>query len=339
MEERSRRRPRPGPAGRAARRRCVRRRSRAPRRGGRRSSACATSASGSARHGAGDEALAEVAVVAHRVGGAADDARIVDVDRVGDDGRGGVGARCARRQHRHRVGDAEREAAPAPARGGDAAHRRSGVDREAAVERQAGEAVRRVGEEADLERRARREMEGDVAAVVDVGATDPRLGEGADQLLGDAAGHRRHRRDEAAAAGMRPAGRDHAPRDRAGGRGRRAGRRRQVEAQQRQLGDQLLEHAAKAQPGAIDALGGGAALAFGEDDAVDRPVLEVPAAVAELRPDRAAHRRASAQPVERPGIARRAFDRAPCARRRSPARAAAPGPCGRRARGSRRGAS
>ena len=88
---------------------------------------------GQRRHGAGDETLAEVAVVAHRVGRAADDARIVDVDRIGDDGGGGVGPRCARRQHRHRVGDAEREAAPAPARGGDAAHRRRGADREAAV--------------------------------------------------------------------------------------------------------------------------------------------------------------------------------------------------------------
>ena len=124
----------------------------------------------------------------------------------------------------------------------------------------------------------------------------PRLGEGADQLLGDAAGHRRHRRDEAAAA-RHAAGRPRpcaARPGRAGAAAAPAGDDRSS-AQQRQLGDQLVEHAAKAQPGALDALGGGAALAVGEDDAVDRPVLEVPAAVAELRPDARRSPRASAQ--------------------------------------------
>ena len=162
----------------------------------------------------GDEAVAEVAVVAHRAGGRADDARVVDVDGIGDDRRCRVGDRSGRGEDGDAVGDAEREAAPAPARGRDAAHRRRGVDGEAAVERQAGQAVRRVGDDADVERGARREVQCDVAAVVDGGARDAGSAEGADQLLGDAAGDRGHRRDEAAVVAMRTARRDHAPRDR-----------------------------------------------------------------------------------------------------------------------------
>ena len=47
---------------------------------------------GQRRHGAGDEAVAEIAVVAHRARGATDDARIGDVDGIGHDRRGRVGA-------------------------------------------------------------------------------------------------------------------------------------------------------------------------------------------------------------------------------------------------------
>ncbi len=51
------------------------------------------------------------------------------VDRVGDHGGGRVRHGRCPRQHRDGVGDAEGEAAAAPAAGGDAAHRHGGGDR------------------------------------------------------------------------------------------------------------------------------------------------------------------------------------------------------------------
>ena len=241
------------------------------------------------RHGAGDETLAQIADVADGAGRAAGDARIVEIDGVGDDGGRRVGRRRARGEHGDRIGDAEREAAPAPARGGDAAHGGSAVDDEATIRRQAGEAVCRVIDEADVELRPRCEMQGDVAAVVDVGAVDAGVVEAADQALGNAAGNGRHRRDEAAALGMAATGGDHASRDRATRRHACAIGRRQVETQRRQLCDELVEHATKAFPGAFDACGRGTRFAFGRENAIDRAVLEVPAAVGELRAHRATH--------------------------------------------------
>ena len=71
---------------------------------------------------------------------------------------------------------------------------------------------------------------------------------------------------------------DHSARDSTArpdrGRGRRAG---EIGAQQRQLGDELGEHAVESRPGLLDRGGHGVALALGADDAVDRAVLEVPA--------------------------------------------------------------
>ena len=75
------------------------------------------------RHRERDEAIAEVAVVAHAAGGRANDARVVDVDRIGDDRRCGIGRGRGRREDGDAVGDAKREAAAAPARRRDAAHR------------------------------------------------------------------------------------------------------------------------------------------------------------------------------------------------------------------------
>ena len=85
------------------------------------------------------------------------------VDGVGDQRRRRIGRRRVLRQHGHRIGDAQRKAAAAPAAGGDAAHRIGGADDEAV-----GKAVAGAGD-----RRARlvagRKMDRDVAAIVDIG--------------------------------------------------------------------------------------------------------------------------------------------------------------------------
>ena len=197
-------------------------------------SAVATTRRQQAADGAGHETLAEIAVVAQRVAGARGCADRRRRPRWRSTVAAASAADARRRQHRHAVGDAEREAAAAPARRRDAAHRRCGVDREAAVERRrrgrARSSATRSANTPTPKRAARREVQRDVAAVVDVGAVDARIVEAPDQLLGDAAGHRGHRGDEATGGRMRPAGGDHAARDRAArrhrapadGRGRRA---------------------------------------------------------------------------------------------------------------------
>ena len=71
----------------------------------------------------GDEQIAEIALRIEVAGRRAFDRRMArQIDGVGDQRRSGVGDGGRGGEHRHRVGDAEREAAAAPARGRDAAH-------------------------------------------------------------------------------------------------------------------------------------------------------------------------------------------------------------------------
>lgn len=159
-----------------------------------------------------------------------------------DQRRRRVGIGRAPCQHRHRVGNAEREGAAAPARGGEPAHGHPVGERHPRVER------RRI---LFLDHRcckalARRQVEGDIAAVIDVGALEAAAGrERRQDLVGDGARHRRHGGDEDRTVG--PDRRGHAPRHRAGdGRHRRP----HGPAQDIQLLDQLGEQAFEAPGGA-----------------------------------------------------------------------------------------
>ena len=204
----------------------------------------------------------------------------------------------------------------------------------------------------DAHRRAGRQVQRDVAAVVDPGARQPVAVVGSDQLLRHRAGHRRHRRDEAAVA-VRPAGVPHAPGDRRPRSGQspsRTGRRSAaVRPPVRPASSGSARQAASC--AASTARG----VAVGADHDVDRSVLEVPAAVRQRA--RSAVNGALSRPMrpqpssggapERPGIGRSGRLDAPARRRavvvparraRARPRAAARGPCGRPAPGSRRGA-
>src|SRR5262245_10410009 len=126
-------------------------------------------------------------------------------------------------------------------------------------------------------------MDGDVAAVVDVGAANARLGaEETHQLISHGASHGSHGRDELVA--VRPAGLHHALGYRSGHSERLLHR----EAQQLELVHQLSEHALEARPCALDCAIDGSRIAVGTDDEIDRAVLKMPAAVIESSAKRTA---------------------------------------------------
>ena len=104
----------------------------------------------------------------------------------------------------------------------------------------------------------------------------PRHAKEADHLVGHCAGHRRHRGDELLA--VRPARRHHAPAPPA-----RAHRTPPAPAERSSCSSPTssARTSLKALPRALHGSVDGVALAVGADDEIDRPVLEVPAAVAE----------------------------------------------------------
>ena len=211
------------------------------------SRAAAICAGGERADGDGDGEIAEVAVGVEVARPAAGDGGVVDIHGVGDEGGGGVGGGGIAGKHGDGVGDAERERAAVAAAGGDAAHGHGVGDGHLAL----GHGLFQRAHDADGERGAGREVQRDVAAVVDVGAGQRRgCGHGGEGSLGDGAGDRRHRRDELRTVG--PAGLRHAAGD-----GPLQGWEivPQRCAQQRQLGDQLGEQAVEA------ALGGAVGLA------------------------------------------------------------------------------
>ncbi len=194
------------------------------------------------------------------------------------------------RQHGDGVGNAERKAAAMAARGGDAARNIVGIDGDGAHD-----ALRvRPVHQADGELLAAGQMQRDVAAIVDIGAVE-RCGaeHGGKNFLGDAAGHRRHRRDEFC-RGKRRHRRMHAPRDNALQRtAHRIGRL----AQLGQLLAEFIEQAGEA-PGR--GVIGRANIRLGPlrlHDQIDRAVLQMqPLAVGEKRDLREAFH------ARRPGI-------------------------------------
>ena len=250
-------------------------------------------------------------------------------------------------------------AAPAPATGGHAAHRVVEAHRESGIGGQRGRRAieaRQIGKQADAGRTARRQMQRDVAAVVDPGSRDAGPLVGRDQGLGHRAGHRRHRGDETLGLGhQRRAGRPHPARDVAAqtaGLGCAVHR----QAQLRQFGHQAVQHRDEAAPGRRMRGLHGVGIALGADDDVDRAVLEMPAPAGQHAALRPAHRAAPARairhalathsPTTHPaarGWRRPGRQNAwPWARRRrartrwpAPGPAAAHRPCGRPAPGSR----
>jgi hypothetical protein len=157
----------------------------------------------------GDQPRAEIAVGLQIVGRAADNRGVSgQIDGIGNDGGGGIGLRRGARQHRHRVGDAERETAAMASAGRDTARRIVSVDDDGSHHAMR---VRPVGE-ADGKMLAVAKVQRDVAAVVDIGVMQLRRAQHrAKNLFGDGAGDRGHRRNETIGCerrhrGMHPAG-------------------------------------------------------------------------------------------------------------------------------------
>jgi antitoxin VapB len=143
--------------------------------------------------------------------------------------------------------------------------------------------VIRPRDHADRERLIGRQMQRDVAAIIDVGAGERRrLGHRRQNFLGDRSSDRRHRRDETRRMERRdrrrhPA-RDDAPRPRRCRQGARP--------QQRQFVAELVENGREPPPcrriGRFDSQ----ALAEGLDDEVDRAIVEMSSPVGELAAQR-----------------------------------------------------
>ena len=273
------------------------------------------------------------------------DPRIVDVDGVGDHRRRRVGAaarsspapsRCRRCRAKScgRASRGSRRRAPAMPQ----STAKSAVERRRAAPRDAaGSATTPTSNDCPG-----RQMQRDVAAVVDVGAGDAGSREERDQLVGDAPATAAIGGDEARSR----CGRQAATMRRATGP-RRLDGRASTGRSARSSGSSPTSSAStlpNRAPRALDRRGDRVASPSAPMMQVDRAVLEMPAAV-----DRGARgprrRRAGAAP--RPHRATRAaatgwprpsLDHAHAAARRARRRAGARGPCGRRARDSRRGA-
>ena len=159
------------------------------------------------------------------------------IDGIGNDGGGGVGLRRGPRQHGDGVGNAERKAASVAAAGRNA---RAWDRRHAMTMVRIRPDASGRSDQADGELLAIGKMQRDVAAIVDIGALERRLlHHRAENFLRDAAGDRRHRRDEMIGGKRRHRGM-HAARDRAL---QQAPRRIGGLAQQRQLVAEFVEQA------------------------------------------------------------------------------------------------
>ncbi len=161
-----------------------------------------------------------------------------------------------------------------PAGGGDAAHLIGGLDRHPPVIGRHGAE----GNHGHVEAFAFAQMEGDVAAIVDIGLVEVRRRQHVvEHLLGHRAGDRRHEGDEAAVGSEGADGGQHAPGNRAVHRepGGRAGL-----AQQREFRHQLIEDGGEAGDGCFVGTPTLTSLTPGLDDEVDGAVLQVQAASA-----------------------------------------------------------
>ena len=158
------------------------------------------------RHRHRDQPVAKVAVALNRAGRAALDAGMVQVHRIRNHRRRRIRRRRAPCHDRHRIRDAKREAASAPARGRDAPHRVCGAHRHPVHPTRGGKGTGQL--------LALRQPQRDVAAVVGIGAADAGAGQGAQHLFGDGTGDGGHGGDEGGAKGRDGGG--HAAGDGAG---------------------------------------------------------------------------------------------------------------------------
>ena len=189
-----------------------------------------------------------------------------DIDRVRDEGRGGVGRRGGSCEHRDRIRNPERVRSALPPAGRHAAHGGAGRHLDA----RAGDRLAQRRHHAHRQACPGPEVQGDVAAVVHVRVLDagPRR-EHRHGLVGDRAGDRGHRRDEPVRAG--PYRGDHAA---CNGPGRHCALRGLGAAQARELARQLAEpvgeHSDQRPACVLDRVSGAA----GAHDQVDRTVLQ-----------------------------------------------------------------
>ena len=199
------------------------------------------------------------------------------IDGIGDDGGCRIGLRRRSCQHGNGVGDAERETAAMAPAGRDAPRRIVGIDDHRPHQAMPVRPVH----QADGELLAVGQMQRDVAAIIDISTIERRRAQhGAENLFGDGAGHRRHRRDEMI-GGKRRDRRMHAARDHAFQRAtRRSGRLAQFD----QFLAEFVEQAGETPRRCFI---GGAHIrlaAFRFDDQVDRTVLQMqPLAVGKKR--------------------------------------------------------
>src|SRR5579864_15430 len=135
-----------------------------------------------------------------------------EIDSVRDDGGGGVGHGSGVGENGDRVGDAKRETATAPSAGGDTTNGLSGGERRSTEERRT---VRTLND-SDDEVLAGFEVEGDVAAIVDVSFVERgSIGHRLEDFFRDRSGYGSHGRDEAL-CGVRCDGFSHAASNHAG---------------------------------------------------------------------------------------------------------------------------
>ena len=229
------------------------------------------------------QAFAQVAVRIQLASGGPPNFGSSDIDRIGDQRGGGIGSGGVAGEHGNGICNAEGQAASAAPAGGDAAHRLLGGQFDLGVERRAVDA----GDDTDLEAAARGQMDGDVAAVVDIGALQPApSGHRRQHMVGHRPRHRGHRRHELGQ--MRQHGRQHAPRHRPPQR--QIGRGRS--SQRREFRDQLGQDASEA----VQGLAVGRRYLVGRTEGleheVDGAVLQMqPAAVGQECGYRARHSR------------------------------------------------
>jgi hypothetical protein len=204
---------------------------------------------------------------------------MIQVHGIGNHRRRRIRNGGGSRKHCDRIGNAEAEAPPAAPAGGDPAHGALGRDLGPAVDSRRVE----VTDDAGGEMFARREVERDVAAIVDISLREPpAFDQSCQHLVSDCACDRRHGRDETGAMGPDRLG--HAPRD-----WPREARQYAADrlAKHIQFIDERRENVGEARPGLVVGPRDFVGFSEGLDDEIDRPVVQMQAAVLQKRPLRA----------------------------------------------------
>jgi len=231
------------------------------------------------------EAIAEIGVILERFSACTLNGLVLHIHAVCDHRCCSVRLRSCRCQDAHAVSDAKAEAPSTPAARREAAHGHLCCHFEIAVECRdfAPLDAAEIGVQADAIALSRREMQCDVATVVDVCARDRGVGtkEG-DQLVGNCPGDSCHWGDELRA--MRPACFEHA----AGNRALEVGGLLDGLAEYVELTHEFHQDGLEPSPGKLDCVVDRRLGTVRADDQIDRAVLEMPAAVGETGTSRSA---------------------------------------------------